>query len=699
MSDLRIHDLPRTTTADDDSVIAIDHKDASGGKTFGIKVSDFNAVANATAKSFAEKAKEHADAAKEAKEKANESRREAANLELLCRQADKNTSRSASDANAARNDAITHENFAKYYADAAKDSQQLAAREASSVGEAVISAKSWAIGGTGTRAGEDSDNASYYAQVASAAASGANASAKAFSDQAKGYADRAKEARDEVIAAKAEADTVIQNTKGEIANTLASTKEEVKGLTGEAKKHADDAKTRADSIIGAVEDATRKSGEAKAYAEAAALSASASAASAAGVGESSLLSKSWAVGGTGVRAGEDTDNAAYYAQAANAAAGGGVSSFRGRSGQVLPESNDYTADMIKRGDSNVDEDLKKCDQSIQKTIADIKTSSGNIEKVTKDVASVTEQITSAASKISSLREELDQVKENIKNAGRVEIEKIKAKVDKAVSDIDLASTEIEKLKQNISGVGDYRGKIKEMISSHNESDDANAPNTAQKEHYPGGMFFFKDQLYVTTKKIDPGNEFTAENCHLANLDDVIATVRNQVTYHENQVTYHENWINYLNNFNVFTPAALGPVGTGDHKTTYRKDIGDIFWDDHTLVQAIKNLGYKEEIQENKNVIKINLHKIMQSVWDSFYGTLGYPFIWGDSYILKRYKKGTVLCYLRSIKEQGEPPEAPALSLIILKRDLVEGSVLSKDDYDRTSIKELLNDDVGGRHDA
>ena len=417
------------------------------------------------------------------------------------------------------------------------------------------------------------------------------------------------------------------------------------------------------------------------------------------MGESALISKSWAVGGTGVRAGEDTDNAAYYAQAANAAAGGGVSSFRGRSGQVLPESNDYTADMIKRGDSNVDEDLKKCDQSIQKTIADIKASSGNIEKVTKDVASVTEQITSAASKISSLRVELDQVKENIKNAGREEIEKIKAKVDKAVSDIDLASTEIEKLKQNISRVGDYRGKIKEMISTHNESDDANAPNTAQKEHYPGGMFFFKDQLYVTTKKIDPGNEFTAENCHLANLDDVIATVRDQVTHHENQVTYHENWINYLNNFNVFTPAALGPVGTGDHKTTYRKDIGDIFWDDHTLVQAIKNLGYKEEIQENKNVIKINLHKIMQSIWDSFYGTLGYPFIWGDSYILERYKKGTVLCYLRSIKEQDEPPGAPALSLIILKRDLVEGSVLSKDDYDRTSIKELLNDDVGGRHDA
>lgn len=56
--------------------------------------------------------------------------------------------------------------------------------------------------------------------------------------------------------------------------------------------------------------------------------------------------KSWAVGGTGVRQGEDTDNAKYWAAQAAAAAGGGVTSFNGRTGSVLPARGDYTADMV-----------------------------------------------------------------------------------------------------------------------------------------------------------------------------------------------------------------------------------------------------------------------------------------------------------------------------------------------------------------
>lgn len=56
--------------------------------------------------------------------------------------------------------------------------------------------------------------------------------------------------------------------------------------------------------------------------------------------------KSWAVGGTGTRQGEDTNNAKYWSQQAAAAAGGGVSSFNGRTGSVLPARGDYTADMV-----------------------------------------------------------------------------------------------------------------------------------------------------------------------------------------------------------------------------------------------------------------------------------------------------------------------------------------------------------------
>ena len=56
--------------------------------------------------------------------------------------------------------------------------------------------------------------------------------------------------------------------------------------------------------------------------------------------------KSWAVGGTGTRQGEDTNNAKYWSQQAAAAAGGGVTSFNGRTGSVLPVKGDYTADMV-----------------------------------------------------------------------------------------------------------------------------------------------------------------------------------------------------------------------------------------------------------------------------------------------------------------------------------------------------------------
>lgn len=62
--------------------------------------------------------------------------------------------------------------------------------------------------------------------------------------------------------------------------------------------------------------------------------------------DGALSAKSWAVGGTGTRAGEDTNNAQFWAQQAAGAAGGGVSSFNGRAGVVLPQSGDYTAGMV-----------------------------------------------------------------------------------------------------------------------------------------------------------------------------------------------------------------------------------------------------------------------------------------------------------------------------------------------------------------
>ena len=56
--------------------------------------------------------------------------------------------------------------------------------------------------------------------------------------------------------------------------------------------------------------------------------------------------ESWAVGGTGTREGENTNNAKYWCESAQAIAGGGVTSFNGRGGAVVPKAGDYTAEMV-----------------------------------------------------------------------------------------------------------------------------------------------------------------------------------------------------------------------------------------------------------------------------------------------------------------------------------------------------------------
>jgi len=64
----------------------------------------------------------------------------------------------------------------------------------------------------------------------------------------------------------------------------------------------------------------------------------------------STYAESWAVGGTGTREGEDTNNAKYWSEQAQGAVAG-VTSFNGRTGAVVPAANDYKSEMIYRGNS------------------------------------------------------------------------------------------------------------------------------------------------------------------------------------------------------------------------------------------------------------------------------------------------------------------------------------------------------------
>lgn len=151
------------------------------------------------------------------------------------------------------------------------ESQQILdaiAKNEEAVGAYAKESKSWAVGGTESREGEDTDNAMYYAQQAEASRKDASESAKSASVSA-----------------------------GSAAASAAA---------------AAGSKAAADKSAGVAKD-------------------------------SAILSQSWAVGDTGTREGENTDNARYWAQQAHMAAGGGVVSFNGRTGSVMPEKGDYTA--------------------------------------------------------------------------------------------------------------------------------------------------------------------------------------------------------------------------------------------------------------------------------------------------------------------------------------------------------------------
>lgn len=176
-----------------------------------------------------------------------------------------------------------------------------------------------------------------WAQVQSAAAQSATA-AKNAQDAAEAAQGKAEDAQAAAEAAQAKAETA--QSKAEAAQ----------GKAEAANTSAQSAKTAAKTAQGKAEAANTSAQSAKTAAEsaksAAAGSAQSAGASAQSAQESSKLSESWAVGGTGVREGEDTNNAKHWAMAAQGAAGGGVSSFNGRAGAVTPQIGDYTAEMV-----------------------------------------------------------------------------------------------------------------------------------------------------------------------------------------------------------------------------------------------------------------------------------------------------------------------------------------------------------------
>lgn len=167
----------------------------------------------------------------------------------------------------------------------------------------------------------------------------------------------------EILASKAEANA--NAAAGSATNAAASATSAGKSASEASEKASDAANsasaaaTSAQTAKSAASAAADAASMASTAAEAASGSASraqesaaAAAKSAASVDGINKTAQSWAVGGTGTREGEDTNNAKYWAEQAQQAAGGGVVSFNGRAGSVVPQAGDYDKDMVGLG--NVD---------------------------------------------------------------------------------------------------------------------------------------------------------------------------------------------------------------------------------------------------------------------------------------------------------------------------------------------------------
>ena len=122
---------------------------------------------------------------------------------------------------------------------------------------------------------------------------------------------------------------------------LKSDVQSVKAETEQIKEQANVLKNQAASYKNDAEIAMARAQAAKGQAEnqatQATLSADSAAEKAQAAEQSKSLSQSWAVGGTGQRPGENTNNAKYWSDRAKDAAGGGVVSFNGRSEAVVPD--------------------------------------------------------------------------------------------------------------------------------------------------------------------------------------------------------------------------------------------------------------------------------------------------------------------------------------------------------------------------
>ena len=166
--------------------------------------------------------------------------------------------------------------------------------------EVILTSKSWAVGGTGIRDGEDTDNAKYYCEQSFESAN----NAKVSEDKALISEQNAKESEENAALSES-------NAKTSETNALTS-EQNAKISETNAKTSETNAKTSETNSKESENNASVSETNAKASEDKAALSETNAKNSELEALNSANKAQSYAVGGTGTRSNEDYDNAHYY---------------------------------------------------------------------------------------------------------------------------------------------------------------------------------------------------------------------------------------------------------------------------------------------------------------------------------------------------------------------------------------------------
>lgn len=173
--------------------------------------------------------------------------------------------------------------------------------------EVILTSKSWAVGSTGIRDGENTDNAKYYSKQSSNSASASKTSAS----NAANSESNANEYMNNALTYSQSAQTYMNNANTYMGNAKTSETNaktsELNAKTSETNAKTSETNSKSSETKASASEVNAKTSETRASASEANAKSSESNAL-----NSANRAQSYAVGGTGTRDGEDSNNAYYY---------------------------------------------------------------------------------------------------------------------------------------------------------------------------------------------------------------------------------------------------------------------------------------------------------------------------------------------------------------------------------------------------